>query len=495
MSAPDEKVLDYATPGTTTGATKVWHVGTLSYGLRGLIIVFTWMLFGDFCFTMMESVIPTLLPLTLKDLGSPNWMIGLLMMGIPLAMNSVMTPILGFRSDRLRTRWGRRIPYLVWPTPFITLSLIAVGYSTDVGAFVHRVMFGDGSPVSPLTVTLWTVGILSVVFQFFNLFVSSVYYWLFNDVIPEPLMGRFYGMFRMVGNLAGFIYNRWVFGMADTHRKEIYVVMGLIYFVAFMLMCWRVKEGQYPPPDVPKGAGFITGFKTFVRQCYSLSYYWWFYLAYTLVVVANGTPQTFRVFFATKQIGLSYEEIGRINSWGLLVGTVLAYPLGWLADKIHSVRLYFIAVVLLLAVSVASFWGIQSADSFWWMTILWYVAITFFGAANAPLFPQILPKDQYGQFAGGTSLFTALVASVMSYVGGMLIDVTGDNYRIIYLWSAAFNAAAIVFTILLYRGFIRYGGDRNYVAPVVAPDLDAPLDAPVVVQGDRMSKEEERRGH
>jgi len=43
---------------------------------------------------------------------------------IPYAMNMVMTPIVSFSSDRYRSRWGRRIPFLIWPTPFIVLFLL-----------------------------------------------------------------------------------------------------------------------------------------------------------------------------------------------------------------------------------------------------------------------------------------------------------------------------------------------------------------------------------
>src|SRR5688572_21606966 len=105
----------------------------LVYTKAGLVGMFFWMLWGDFCFTLMESTIPRLLPLTLKDLGASNRTIGLLVGSIPGVLNMVITPVVSYRSDRYRSRWGRRIPYLLWPSPFIALFLVITGYATDIG--------------------------------------------------------------------------------------------------------------------------------------------------------------------------------------------------------------------------------------------------------------------------------------------------------------------------------------------------------------------------
>jgi MFS family permease len=444
---------------------RIWRIGTLTYSLGGLSMVFFWMLLGDFCFNMMEMVVAKLVPLTVKDLDASDRSITVLTATIPFLLNTFMTPLLGYRSDRLRTRWGRRIPYLIWPTPFIMLGLIALGYNAEIGAWLQSHFFGTQST---LAVTFWAVAIIIVVFQFFNMVIQSVYYWLFNDVVPEHLLGRFYGMFRVVGNAAGFIYNTWIFGYADTHRKEMYVGAGIIYFVSFALMCWRVREGQYPPPDVPKGAGMVAGFKTFVAQCFSMQFYWWFYGAYGLMVVGNALTVTFRVFFAREKLGMTLFEIGRVDGIGLLLGTILAYPLGWVADKFHAIRLYIVAVVLMGIVCAGSVAGIHDKTSYWIFTLLWGVANITFSAANAPLFPQILPKAQFGQFAGATSLVTALMSALLSLIGGQMLDWSGHSYRLIYVWNSAFSVAALLCTLMLYRQWLKHGGPEAYVAPVAS---------------------------
>ena len=86
--------------------------GTLQYTRRGLVTLFMWLLWGDFCFVCMEMVHPTVLPLTLKGLGASNVVISVFVTTIMNVMNFLVNPVVSFRSDRHRGRFGRRRPFL-----------------------------------------------------------------------------------------------------------------------------------------------------------------------------------------------------------------------------------------------------------------------------------------------------------------------------------------------------------------------------------------------
>lgn len=96
--------LDMNIGAGTADNTSCYRVGTLSYTTFGLVNLFIWMLWGDFCFSMMELLIPNLLPLYLRMHEAPNWLIGLIVGSVPAAINFVVNPIISTRSDRTRTR-------------------------------------------------------------------------------------------------------------------------------------------------------------------------------------------------------------------------------------------------------------------------------------------------------------------------------------------------------------------------------------------------------
>jgi hypothetical protein len=110
----------------------------------GLMAVFFWLLWGDFCFSLMEAVMvgfygaPALLPLTLKGAGASNFWIGLSVGTIPAILSATICPAVCFWSDRHRGPRGRRIPFLLWPSFFIALFLVLTAYSTDIGTWLHN---------------------------------------------------------------------------------------------------------------------------------------------------------------------------------------------------------------------------------------------------------------------------------------------------------------------------------------------------------------------
>ena len=64
--------------------------GTLTYTKAALVTLFIWLLWGDFCFTLMETVVPSIVPLHLKGLNCPNWLIGVILSTIPNLMLSLI---------------------------------------------------------------------------------------------------------------------------------------------------------------------------------------------------------------------------------------------------------------------------------------------------------------------------------------------------------------------------------------------------------------------
>ena len=220
----------------------LYTIGTLSYTKRALIMLFVWMLWGDFCFWMMEALTPTLLPLMLKNHNANNLTIGLLVGSLPSLLNFIINPIVSTSSDRTRSRWGRRIPYLLFSSPFVVFFLILLGWSDSIGAWIHNLAFGPGG--SPAKTIIVVIAIFAIAYQVFNLFIASVFYYLFADVVPTQFLGRFMALFRVAGTCAGFVFNLLVLPHADTHLPWIFTIVALVYLVSFLLMCFHVGKGS-----------------------------------------------------------------------------------------------------------------------------------------------------------------------------------------------------------------------------------------------------------
>jgi maltose/moltooligosaccharide transporter len=445
-----------------------YTVGTLTYTKMTLIGVFFWILWGDFCFTLMETVVPKLVPLTLKDIGASNLWIGLIMGTIPNIMNAVICPIVSFKSDRHRSKWGRRIPFLLWPTPFITLFLVMTGYAPAIGTWLHG-WLATGMHLTGLSrasVILIVTGFCMIGFTFFNMFVGSVYYYLWADVVPEHFMGRFMACFRMVGGGAGLLWNYYILGMADKHMAGIFVGIGVIYFVAFMMMCLRVKEGEYPPPPPqPHGKGIIGGLMTYFHESFRVPYYVWFFVGTTIMALA-GCSRTFEIFLYRDTLHLTLDQIGKVSFWCVLAGMGLMIPIGYLSDRLHPLRVVILGTLGMLVTALLCFFFLHNQKTMIIFLMLSVLPSTFVGTASLPMFAALLPKERYGQFCSAQAIFNSVGQIVGSAAAGLFMDFVHD-YRYVFVWQAVFIGASLFPMLIVYRGWQRHGGAKNYVAPGV----------------------------
>jgi len=464
----------------------LYRVGTLDYTKSSLAKLFVWLLWGDLCYMLMESVVPSILPLQFQKLGASNTTIGLIMTTIPMAITAVVNPIVSFRSDRYRSRFGRRIPFIVATLPFLVLSLFALGYSNAIGAWFHR-SYGITLGMSPTASIVWTIGIFVVAFTFFNSFVSSVFWYLFNDVVPEKLLARFMSLFRLVSMMSASIYNLFVFRYAGTHSTEILVGAGLLYFFGFGLMCLMVKEGRYPQPPayVDGQSGILSAVKSFAKECLTLPHYWLLFSTSVFSSLA-GAASIFMLFFY-QSTGLDLIQIGRVNGAMNIAVAVMIPISGLLADRYSPIRVvlagYILTLVLALPASLIwLFWHPLPGAAFWfWIFVsiaLTAPATALLGIYDPPLLMVTFPRSRYGQYCSANAMLRSLAGIAGGLLAGVFFDLMkhfvrqSDVYRFMPLWQFAFSLPAMICMLHLYRSWKRYGGDKSYVPPIPGETVD-----------------------
>ena len=467
----------------TTNSThdrKVFRVGTLTYTKAALFSLFAWLLWGDFCFVLMEAAAPAVLQVNLNEMGAPNWVLGLALSTIPGILNMTVCPVSSFWSDRFRSRWGRRIPFLFLATIPLSLFLALLGFSRQIGALLHGALNGG---FSQATVIIAVVLVLVFCFQIFHMVVASVYYYLFNDVVPAEVLARFMSIFRIVGVLSGAVFNWFFLKYAVSHMTEVFLLAAGLYATAFLLMCWKIKEGEYPPPPVHPdgGTGLVSGIKTFFTESFSFRFYWLFFLANTCFALTS-VAGSFHLLQA-RSIGVDLDFYGKTAAVAGIVSAVLMYPAGIISDRLHPLRVLMWASIALLAIQplwlVFLFYYFSPAVSqglFIAITAVSAPAIALYLAAELPMYMRILPKSRYGQFCSAN----AMARSFAIIIGGLLIGFALDwlaglfstkdyCYRFVPLWSLIFIGASLFFLRRLYSEWLQRGGVTSYHPPGFEP--------------------------
>ncbi|MFA6286677.1 MAG: MFS transporter [Opitutaceae bacterium] len=446
-------------------APKIWTAGTLTYTGAALVPLFFWLLFGDFAWSMRDRSIGQMSAWYLNHLKVSNLAFGLLMSSLPVLIGLILGPIISVKSDHHRGKWGRRIPFLLVTTPLATFGMLGLASTPFIARWVH----GFFPEQSAMLVALICFGVFWTSFEVATIAANAVFGGLINDVVPRPLLGRFYGMFRAVSLIDGMIFNYWLMGKVPDHFSIIMTGIGLFYGAAFMWVCFKVKEGDYPPPPPEDNCGPMTGLvagtKTYVRECFASSYYRWVFVMLMAAALAFAPINTFALPYAL-HLGLKEDTYGKFLALTYVISLCLAYPLGWLADKFHPLRMAIVTLLGYLAVTV---WGGLYATTpgtflFCWVLHGVFSGCYFTGAASLAM--RLFPQNKFAQFQSAAGIVASPAQMTLAPLLGMIIDRSGNTYSYTFVGAVILAVIAIAAAIQVYRKFIRLGGPDNYVAPV-----------------------------
>jgi len=481
-------------------AKPVFHVGNLVYTRKGLLALFFWLLWFDFCFSLMETVLAPIIAFRLKnDLRADSFLFTLFVATIPSIVNFVLNPIISIKSDRHRGPRGRRIPFLLYGAPLVCGCLVLLGFGNEIAAWVQG-SFASGHSLD--SVTIWTFGLLFLVFSISNMFLATTFYYLFNDVVPESLFVKFMAYMRMAGALAGMVYGWFIFSYSNKwgplhvdlgfihyhnerfwYPKLILVGAAVLYTFASTIALLKIKEPDYPPPSpLGEGTGTIASammtIRTIVRECFCHR----FYVIYFITMMMNWMTYQMSQFSNPMRLdlGMDLATLGKISAVTALIGMVLTFVAANYGDRFRPLPLMVFSMVLVVAVSPlsllflipglspATYLHIQIALSFIGLPISVVV-----GMAEGPLAMSLLPRDRFGQFSAAQSMMRMILPGIFgSMLAGWLMRVLEHHqgtyaWRYCVVWNGTFQALTLVCYCWLYREWKRLGGKASFTPPPV----------------------------
>lgn len=374
-----------------------------------------------------SAILITLLPLQAERIGGTQFKgttLGqILALGALLSM--VVAPLFGAWSDRIRTRWGRRKPFLVVGTIGNVLGLLGL-------AFI---------PSQPSALWLYIAAYL--VINLFNNLATAPYSALIPDVVPAEQRGSasgWMGLMTMLGNFVGGITGLALvmlgprFGEAGA-ITTVYIALAVLLIIGMIGTVLTVHEPE--PQPVPPFAWrpFLRGiFAPFKSHDFS-----WVFWTRFLVVLGTFTVQGFILYYAKDVVAggkqpFNYsifgttlaQEAASATSFfilALLAGAILSSLVaGKLSDRYGRKRMVYLSGGLqALAVALLLFNGT--------FTTVVLVGIVFglgYGAYQAvdwALASDVLPsEDDYAKDMGVWHVAHTLPQTIATPIAGVLLD-------------------------------------------------------------------------
>lgn len=477
-----------------TRTKRIWRAGTLTYTTGGLVMLAVWMLWGDFPWALKDRAVVPAATVLIKQIGVSELVFSLIVLTFPCITNILIAPIISYVSDRHRGRLGRRIPFLLFTTPFIVVGLYLLGFTNLFGEWLHEAIPSLSEHGAKLIFFCfgWVFLDFGTTLSFF-LFTA-----LANDVVPKELLGRFFALFRIVSLGSGMLFNYWLFHKVATHAQEIFLGIGTLYGIGLFSMCFLVKEGEYPPPEKveirPGRNGRTSVFRhvmgalvTYLRQSFSIPYYRWIMLGMALSALSFVPINSYSIQYADA-LGVPHRSYGIYLVVTYTFSLVFSFPLGALADRFHPIRTVFASLVLYAILMIAGW--IMTAFPLKEIAIPtglpigedgapYTFRVTFFGlifvlhgivsgayfTLSASLTARLFPRQLFAQFSSAAGIVDSFCKGVLPPVLGLMIDAT-LSYRLVFPFGLVITLIGIVSIVVVYRYYQAYGGDEHYEAPM-----------------------------
>jgi MFS family permease len=391
--------------------------------------------------------------------------------GIGSLMAVVWQPVIGAVSDRTRSRWGRRRPF------------IFVGTVGDVIFLVGLALSG----------TYWVVVIFYFLLQTASNTAQGPYQGLMPDVVPASQRGTasgYYGVSNVIGLLAGTI------GAG-------FILMHAGRMVAILTICGVLVATMIPTvlliPDIAKPTSEqFTGLRQALNATFSrpLKYpaFLWLMASRLLILMGLVGVQSF-VFFYFSNVFFEGNRRATIAASYTLLGLVIicafavALPAARASDRFG--RRPFILVggllgaagVLMLVFShyellptsvvepLADALKVPDlAAQATLVGVLIGIGYGLFFSVDWAFIQDVIPADEAGLFMGFSNIATAGSGIIARFVGGFLLDPFNAGPRIFGL-PGGFPIIFSVFCAFLLIGallILKVPEDRPVRTPVGA---------------------------
>ncbi|HTX90336.1 MAG TPA: MFS transporter [Anaerolineales bacterium] len=406
--------------------------------------------FGFFGVSVIWGMYNAFVPIFLADRFhlSPVF-IGFFMTLDNIAALFIQPPV-GAWSDRLRTKIGRRLPFILIGAP---ISAVAFGL-IPMQAVLPLFVACTSSLI--LSMAIWRTPVVA----------------LMPDITPSAKRSQSNGIINFMGGI-GTIIALQTGGMLYklSPNFPFWLGSGLVVLAALMVFIF-IKEpkeyesaGQEPNMFTSLREVVVDKDKSALRLF--LAIFFWF--------IGYAAVETFFTLYAKKHLGLDAGDGATLLSVLPLLFVIFAIPSGIIASKIGRRLAISIGIVLLTAVLVCLYIipaatllgpvsplplvGIPLTDGGPRMLTLAGVLLMVGGIAWAfininslPMVVDMTSLAKVGTYTGLYYLFSTLSAIVGPNVNGWIIALTHNNYNNIMLVAPIFMIVALILMLGVRRG-------------------------------------------
>lgn len=344
----------------------------------------------------------------------------------------IANPVFGHLSDRTRSRFGRRRPWLLGGVGGGILASVIIAIAPNVPVLVIAWMLSQAAYNS-------TLASLSA---------------LLADQVPEEQRAKASGIFGAIGFL-GMVPAMLVAAFFASNLTIVVLTMPVVAVIIVGVVCIFIPD---PPIERMEGSqgSILEVFRAFLFNPFRVP-------MFSLVWIQRATMQfgytvvsTFGLFYLMARLDMDQVAAASLTSTATLVGAALnfvaAFACGYLASRRGNYGSFIIGSALIMALSLLLKAFTQDVSVFWASTLLAGFALGVFYAVDLALAMRTLPAGEEGKYLGIFNMAKTLPQSIAPAVAPFIVLIGGTdpiagsdkNYTALYVVAAATVLASLL---------------------------------------------------
>lgn len=386
----------------------------------------------------------------------------------------IFQPIFGAKSDRTRSKWGKRMPFLIVGVPVCAILFILM-------------------PIAAKLAGVGGILLMMLVIIIFNFVMST---WrapcvaIMPDIVPPKYQSEGNAIVNMTAAVASILagFAATILGamgfkeaISSGDYTTVFIfgaVLALALFViAWLTVKWKDNRGdavenvKEKKEDKPRETFRTLNIDPAAKKSMVIMM-----IALFFISGANDGFSTYFTLYATKLLGMGAAEASLIKTVGMLGAVCLAVFAGILGRKIGRRKTIMTGLGIMVATHVIMFFMPSiSANVTAAIAILYFLNWAGMILVNINTLPVMLAiggPERFGAFTGYyyTATFTAAV--VCPTVIGFLVGVTG-SYNTVNVFAAVCLVCAFICMYNVKHGEALSEEEENLIAEAVkAADKD-----------------------
>ncbi|WP_205668818.1 MFS transporter [Alloscardovia theropitheci] len=337
--------------------------------------------------------------------------------------------LFGNFSDRTRSRFGRRTPWIVGGSIVGGVSLFLTGAFDNpwvIGFWYCVCMFGLNAMIAPIIAAL-------------------------SDRVPDNMrasMSAFMALGTTVGQSLGVIIAKFFIGNTFPGFLIAGILMGISGVVAVLV--WPREESAENLPKVE--AGFSELLKSFIPPIKNSRDFWLAFLGRTFLIFGYYMILNYQLYILQDYMGFDKDHAATtmafMSTLMMVAGLVGSLGSGFISDKIGRRKLPVAAASICMAIGYVLPWVFKTEWSMYGFAILAAFGYAIYGAVDQALNIDVLPNpEEAGKDLGILNIATTLGQMVGPIITGILVLRVG--YNMVFPVAIAFSVVAVVFFYMI----------------------------------------------